>query len=48
MSACADVYQWRDEKGNAHFSDRGHENSKKLSISPGYSYSKVKKVPDYP
>ncbi len=44
--ACADVYQWQDAKGNEHYTDRVHENSKKLPIKPGYSYFKVDKVYD--
>jgi micrococcal nuclease len=46
VSACADVYQWQDEKGKKHFSDHGHSNSKKVEIHPGYSYIKVEKVYD--
>jgi len=46
VSACADVYQWQDSHGNKHFSDRVHDNSKKIKIQPGYSYFKVEKVYD--
>ena len=46
VSACADVYQWQDAKGSLHFSDRVHENSKKIPIKPGYAYYKVTKVFD--
>jgi micrococcal nuclease len=46
VPACADVYQWQDEKGKNHFSDREHDNSKKIAIKPGYSYYKVDKVYD--
>jgi micrococcal nuclease len=46
VSACADVYQWQDAKGNKHFSDRIHDNSKKIAIKPGYSYHKVDRVYD--
>lgn len=46
LSASADVYQWQDANGNDHFTDRLHENSKKLSIKPGYSFLKVDKVYD--
>jgi endonuclease YncB( thermonuclease family) len=46
VSACADVYQWQDAKGSKHFSDRVHENSKKIRIKSGYSYHKVAKVYD--
>jgi micrococcal nuclease len=44
--ACADIYQWQDLKGNKHFSDRAHGNSKKIEIKPGYSYYKVERVYD--
>jgi micrococcal nuclease len=46
VSACADVYQWQDVKGNKHFSDRVHDNSKKIDLKPGYSYYKVERVYD--
>jgi micrococcal nuclease len=46
ISACADVYQWQDASGNKHFSDRTHNDSKKLHITPGYSFYKVDKVYD--
>jgi endonuclease YncB( thermonuclease family) len=46
IPACADVYQWQDEKGRKHFSDRVHDNSAKLKIKPGYSYYKVDRVYD--
>lgn len=46
VSAYADVYQWQDAKGNEHFSDRVRANSKKIEITPGYSYYKVEKIYD--
>ena len=46
VSACAEVYQWDDTKGNRHYTDRVHGNSKKLAIKPGYAYLKVEKVFD--
>jgi micrococcal nuclease len=46
VSACADVYQWQDITGEKHFSDRVHDNSKKIQIKPGYSYYKVERVYD--
>ncbi|NOU20844.1 MAG: DUF4124 domain-containing protein [Methyloglobulus sp.] len=46
ISACADIYQWQDTRGNKHFSDRVHENSKKIEFKQGYSYYKVEKVYD--
>ncbi|MFW5444162.1 MAG: thermonuclease family protein [Methylococcaceae bacterium] len=42
----ADVFQWVDNNGNKHFSDRPHPGSKILHISPGYTYYQVKKVYD--
>lgn len=46
LTACADVYEWQDPHGEKHFSDRNHENSKKLIIKSGYAYFKVVKVFD--
>ncbi|ESS73108.1 micrococcal nuclease-like nuclease [Methyloglobulus morosus KoM1] len=46
ISACADVYEWQDKDGNKHFSDRVHDNSKKIDLNPGYSYYKVEQVYD--
>lgn len=46
ISACADIYQWQDTRGNKHFSDRVHANSKKIEFKQGYSYYKVEKVYD--
>jgi micrococcal nuclease len=46
VPACADVYQWEDDHGKKHFTDRTHDNSKKLEIKPGFSYYKVEKVFD--
>ena len=46
ISACADVYEWKDVDGNKHYSDKAHDNSKKIDINPGYSYYKVERVYD--
>jgi micrococcal nuclease len=46
ISTCADIYQWQDAKGDSHYSDRARDNSKKLSIKPGYAYFEVVKVHD--
>ncbi|MDD5460465.1 MAG: thermonuclease family protein [Methylococcales bacterium] len=42
----AEVYQWLDEKGGEHFSDRPYPQAKKLDIKPGYGFYKVKAVYD--
>lgn len=44
--ASAEIYQWRDEKGGEHFSDRPYPQAKKLDIKPGYGFYKVKAVYD--
>lgn len=46
LSVFGDIYQWQDAKGREHYTDRNQENSKKLSIKPGYSYFTVDKVFD--
>ncbi|NOU42546.1 MAG: DUF4124 domain-containing protein [Methyloglobulus sp.] len=46
ISASADVYQWQDAKGKNYFSDRVHEDGKKIDLTPGYSYYKVDRVYD--
>lgn len=46
LQACAEIYQWQDEKGSKHFSDRTHENSRLLNIKPRKSFVKVTKVFD--
>lgn len=46
--ARADVYQWQDGNGQAHFSDRPSIDAqvKKLDIKPGYDFIRVKTVYD--
>ncbi len=46
--ANADVYQWQDANGKAHFSDRAYPDAqvKKLAIKPGYDFFRVKTVYD--
>lgn len=46
--ATADVYQWQDGNGKAHFSDRPtiDAQAKKLDIKPGYDFIRVKTVYD--
>lgn len=46
VAACADVYQWQDEKGAKHYADRAHGNSIRLAVKPGYSFVTVKKIFD--
>lgn len=46
VSACAEVYQWQDSRGDKHFSDRAHGNSKKIQLKQGYPYYKVERVYD--
>ena len=46
VSACAEVYEWKDARGNRHYSDRAKESSKKVNIRAGYSYYTVDKVFD--
>jgi len=43
---CAEVFQWVDNQGRRHYSDRPHQNADILTINPGYSYQKVRKVYD--
>lgn len=45
----ADIYQWQDATGKAHFSDRPYpaeQQAKKLDIKPGYDFFGVKTVYD--
>lgn len=42
----ADIFQWVDQEGNKHFSDRPHHNAKVLRVHAGQSYHQVKKVYD--
>ncbi|WAK01380.1 thermonuclease family protein [Methylobacter sp. YRD-M1] len=44
--AGAEIYQWRDDRGNRHFSDRTSPEAKIVDIKPGYSFYRVKKVFD--
>lgn len=47
--ACADVYQWQDTNGKAHFSDRPYPadaSVKKLDIKPSVDFYRVKTVYD--
>lgn len=42
----AEIFQWTDEKGNKHYSDKARQGAKQLTIQTGYSYYQVKKVYD--
>ena len=42
----AEVYQWTDQQGCRHYSDRGHEQAKVLNIDSGIAYYEVEKVFD--
>jgi endonuclease YncB( thermonuclease family) len=42
----ADIYQWQDNDGHQHFSDRSVAQAKKLTIKPGYGFYQVTKVFD--
>ena len=42
----AEVYEWSDQQGKPHYSDRRRENAKILNLRPGVSYYQVEKVFD--
>ena len=42
----AEIFQWRDENGRIHYSDRQHADAVQIKVYPGYTYHKVKKVYD--
>lgn len=42
----AEVYEWVDQNGRSHYSDRRHENARTLNIDPGITYYTVEKVFD--
>lgn len=46
VTAAADVYRWLDAGGGNHYTDRTHENSKKIQVKPGYAFFKVDRVYD--
>lgn len=46
LLACAEIYQWQDPQGQAHYSDQASPNAKILPITPGYSFYTVEKVID--
>lgn len=44
--AGAEIFQWKDGRGNQHFSDRSSPEARIVDIKPGYSFYRVKKVFD--
>lgn len=42
----AEIYRWTDEHGRVHYSDRPIPSASLLSIRPGYSYSRVRRIYD--
>ncbi len=48
IPACGDskVYEWHDNQGSEHYSDRFNVNAKVLDIKPGYGFYSVKKIYD--
>jgi micrococcal nuclease len=49
LTACpahAEIYEWRDEQGQIHFSDKKTERARLLEISPGIAFYHVTKVFD--
>lgn len=42
----AAVYEWVDQNGRSHYSDRSHDNARTLNIDPGVTYCTVEKVFD--
>jgi len=46
FTAQAEIFQWFDEKGKQHFSDKPHQGAKTLHVDSGYSYYQVKKIYD--
>lgn len=42
----ADIYQWLDNNGNRHFSDKSRPDATRVDIKPGYSFFSVKTIYD--
>lgn len=42
----AAVYEWVDQNGRSHYSDRQHEHARQLKIDPGIMYYRVERVVD--
>ena len=48
LSACAsaDIFEWKDSKGSAHYSDRNQDHAKPLHINPGYGFYSIRAIYD--
>jgi len=46
LSAEAEIYQWSDDQGQVHFSDKPQAGAKILKVDAGYSYYQLKKIYD--
>ena len=48
LSACADadIFEWKDNKGKEHYSDRNQDHAKLLHINPGYGFYNIKTIYD--
>lgn len=44
--AVAEVFEWTDEQGKRHYSDKAHDNAKVLKVEAGTAYYRVEKVFD--
>ncbi len=48
LSACAaaDIFEWKDSKGSAHYSNRNQDHAKRLHINPGYGFYSIRAIYD--
>jgi micrococcal nuclease len=48
LSACAnaDIFEWKDDKGGEHYSDRNQDHAKPIHINPGYGFYSIKTIYD--
>jgi len=46
FSVEAEIFQWFDENGNKHFSDKPHQGAKRFQLNESYSYYRIKKIYD--
>lgn len=44
--SATEVYQWQDQQGQQHFSDRQHDDAKRVFVDPGISFYSVERVFD--
>jgi endonuclease YncB( thermonuclease family) len=42
----ADIFKWKDSKGNEHYSDRSQDHAKPLHINPGYGFYSIRAIYD--